>query len=139
MSSAHKRDGEIGVTGLERRLGTDLSTDLGTDLGTNLSSSSRVNVTRSSLAFAAHRRLGFSQSESRRLVDDVFAILSDFLVEQGRAKVSSFGSFSVRSKVARVGRNPRTGEVVPIAPRRVVSFRPSSALRERLRGDSDNA
>ena len=129
--------------------GFDSSADSGVDSGVDsgapssrrprlASTSLRRNATRNSLALAAQRRLGFSQSESRRLVDDIFATLSDFLLEHGRAKVSSFGSFSVRRKVARVGRNPRTGEVVPIAPRRVVSFRASTALRERLKGDGSS-
>ena len=96
----------------------------------------RVNATRKSLAVSVQRRLGFSQSESRRLVDDVFDVMSDFLIERGKMKISTFGSFDVRSKSARIGRNLKTGEIVPIAPRRVVSFRPSVDLRERLKFDA---
>ena len=58
--------------------------------------------------------------------------MSDSLVEGGQVKISSFGTFSVRSKTARVGRNPKTGEEVPILPRRVLTFRPSHLMKDRV-------
>ena len=90
-------------------------------------------VTRGTLTTVAQAKLGFSRRESKLLIDDIIDILSDFLVDQGDAKISSFGRFQVRSKRAREGRNPKTGEPVPIAPRKVVSFRPSLSVRARIR------
>jgi len=58
--------------------------------------------------------------------------MSDALVDGGQVKISSFGTFSVRAKSERIGRNPKTGEEVPITPRRVLSFRPSHLMKERV-------
>ncbi len=90
-------------------------------------------VTRGVLTAVAQAKLGFSRRESKVLIDDMLDILSEFLVSEGEAKISSFGKFQVRNKRAREGRNPKTGERVPIAPRKVVSFRPSSVVRARIR------
>jgi len=62
----------------------------------------------------------------------VLNYMSDALVEGDQVKISSFGTFSIRDKAARVGRNPKTGEEVPISPRRVLTFRPSHLLKERV-------
>ena len=101
-------------------------------MGEKSAATSRT-VTRGSLTTVAQAKLGFSRRESKLLIDDIIDILADFLVQQGDAKISSFGRFQVRSKRAREGRNPKTGERVPIAPRRVVSFRPSLSVRARIR------
>ncbi len=93
-------------------------------------------MTRGSLTTVAQAKLGFSRRESKVLIDDMLDIIADFLVDEGDAKISSFGRFQVRSKRAREGRNPRTGERVAIAPRRVVSFRPSPSVRARIREKS---
>ena len=61
------------------------------------------------------------------------------LVADGVVKISSFGTFSVRRKGRRIGRNPKTGEEVPIMPRRVLVFRPSQLLKDRINGDGDTA
>ncbi|MFS4438658.1 integration host factor subunit alpha [Paracoccaceae bacterium GXU_MW_L88] len=89
-------------------------------------------LTRNDLSDAIVREIGLSRSESANLVEDVLTHLSDSLVRGEQVKISSFGSFSVRHKNARVGRNPKTGEEVPISPRRVLSFRPSSFLKDRV-------
>jgi integration host factor subunit alpha len=65
-------------------------------------------------------------------VERVLTLVSDALVEGEQVKISSFGTFSVRDKAARVGRNPKTGQEVPISPRRVLTFRPSHLMRDRI-------
>ena len=83
-------------------------------------------------ATAVFREVGLSRNESAQLVESVLQHMSDALVDGEQVKISSFGTFSVRSKAARVGRNPKTGEEVPINPRRVLSFRPSHLMKERV-------
>ena len=77
-------------------------------------------------------RVGLSRNESAQLVERVLEMMSDALVAGEQVKLSSFGTFSVRSKTARVGRNPKTGEEVPISPRRVLTFRPSHLMKDRV-------
>lgn len=89
-------------------------------------------VTRMDLSEAVFREVGLSRNESAQLVENVLRHISDALVRGETVKVSSFGTFSVRGKSARIGRNPKTGEEVPIAPRRVLSFRPSHLMKERV-------
>lgn len=89
-------------------------------------------VTRMDLSEAVFREVGLSRNESAQLVESVLAHMSDSLVQGEQVKISSFGTFSVRQKAARVGRNPKTGEEVPIHPRRVLTFRPSHLMKERV-------
>ncbi len=89
-------------------------------------------LTRMDLSEAVHREVGLSRNESSQLVELVLAHVSDALTRGETVKISSFGTFSVRAKAARVGRNPKTGEEVPIHPRRVLSFRPSHLMRDRV-------
>ncbi len=89
-------------------------------------------VTRAQLAEAVYQQVGLSRSESAELVDAILEEISESLVREGTVKISSFGTFLVRHKGQRIGRNPKTGEEVPILPRRVLVFRPSQALRARL-------
>jgi len=89
-------------------------------------------LTRMDLSEAVFREVGLSRNESAQLVESVLQHVSDALVAGETVKISSFGTFMVRSKAARVGRNPKTGEEVPISPRRVLSFRPSHLLKERV-------
>lgn len=84
------------------------------------------------LSEAVFREVGLSRNESAQLVESVIRHMSDALVRSEQVKISSFGTFSVRSKSARLGRNPKTGEEVPISPRRVLSFRPSHIMKERV-------
>ncbi len=90
-------------------------------------------VTRADLSDAVYREVGLSRSESAELVDSVLYEISDALVRGETFKLSSFGSFVVRQKGERIGRNPKTGEEVPILPRRVLVFRASPALKERVK------
>jgi integration host factor subunit alpha len=91
-------------------------------------------LTRAHLAEAVYQEVGLSRSESAELVDSILSEIGDSLVRDGIVKISSFGTFSVRSKGQRIGRNPKTGEEVPILPRRVLVFRPSQVLKDRING-----
>ena len=93
-------------------------------------------VTRAQLAEAVYQEVGLSRSESAELVDSVLGEISDALIAEGEVKISSFGTFSVRQKGERVGRNPKTGEEVPILPRRVLVFRASQVLKSRINGEA---
>jgi integration host factor subunit alpha len=84
------------------------------------------------LSEAVFREVGLSRNESAQLVEQVLLHMSDALVEGEQVKISSFGTFSVREKSARVGRNPKTGEEAPIPPRRVLTFRPSHLMKDRV-------
>ena len=99
-------------------------------------------LTRADLSEAVHRQIGLSRSESADLVKSVLDLMSDTLVDGKTVKLSSFGTFMVRSKNGRVGRNPKTGEEVPITPRRVLVFRPSQVMKNVINGlepgDSDD-
>lgn len=89
-------------------------------------------LTRMDLADAVHAEVGLSRNDSAALVEAVLTHVSDALVHGEAVKISSFGTFSVRDKAARVGRNPKTGEEVPIHPRRVLTFRASHLMKERV-------
>lgn len=89
-------------------------------------------VTRAQLSEAVYQEVGLSRNESSDLVESVLAEIADALARGDIVKISSFGSFAVRSKGQRVGRNPKTGEEVPILPRRVLVFRASHVLKNRI-------
>lgn len=96
-------------------------------------------LTRAHLAEAVYQEVGLSRSESAQLVDSILTEIGDSLIEDGIVKISSFGTFSVRRKGQRIGRNPKTGEEVPILPRRVLVFRPSQVLKDRINGVETSA
>lgn len=89
-------------------------------------------ITRADLSEAVYQAVGLSRNESADLVDAVFEEVSAALSRGESVKLSSFGSFLVRMKGERVGRNPKTGEEVPIKPRRVLVFRSSHVLKDRV-------
>lgn len=89
-------------------------------------------LTRMDLTEAVFREVGLSRNESAALVASVLTHMSDALVKGEQVKISSFGTFSTRDKTARVGRNPKTGEEAPIPPRRVLTFRPSHLMKDRV-------
>jgi integration host factor subunit alpha len=93
-------------------------------------------VTRADLSEAVYQKLGLSRTESSALVELVLAEICDELARGESVKLSSFGSFLVRSKGERVGRNPKTGVEVAIEPRRVLVFKPSNVLKARINGDA---
>jgi integration host factor subunit alpha len=94
-------------------------------------------ITRAELTEAVYQRIGLSRTESSALVELVLREISDCLARGETVKLSSFGSFLVRDKGERVGRNPKTGIEVPIEPRRVMVFKPSHILKARINGDSE--
>lgn len=91
-------------------------------------------ITRADLSEAVYQEVGLSRNESAQLVEEVLEEVSNALVNGQNVKLSSFGSFLLRDKNGRVGRNPKTGEEVPIDPRRVLVFRPSQMMRDRVNG-----
>ncbi len=91
-------------------------------------------VTRSDLSEAVYREIGLSRNESAEMVETILTRIGQSLVQGDSVKISSFGTFDVREKGARMGRNPKTGEEVPIEPRRVLVFRPSHIMKERVNG-----
>ena len=93
---------------------------------------SETTLTRMDLSEAVFREVGLSRNESADLVESVLQHMSDALASGDTVKISSFGTFAVRAKSARVGRNPKTGDEVPISPRRVLSFRPSHLMKDRV-------
>jgi integration host factor subunit alpha len=93
---------------------------------------SNKTLTRMDLSEAVFQEVGLSRNESADLVESVLKTMSDALASGENVKISSFGTFGVRDKTARIGRNPKTGEEVPIHPRRVLTFRPSHLMKERV-------
>ena len=89
-------------------------------------------VTRAQLSEAVYQEVGLSRNESAQLVESVLKEISDALTRGETVKISSFGSFFVRQKGERIGRNPKTGQEVPIRPRRVLVFRASHVLKNRV-------
>jgi len=93
-------------------------------------------LTRADLSEAVQRSVGLSRTESAELVETTLDLISDALVDGKNVKLSSFGTFMVRQKNGRMGRNPKTGEEVPIEPRRVLVFRPSQSMKAKVNGES---
>ncbi|MDB5374253.1 MAG: integration host factor subunit alpha [Belnapia sp.] len=100
-------------------------------------------LTRANLAEAIYSQVGLSRNESAALLESVLERVSGALAAGEAVKISAFGTFMVRHKGQRVGRNPKTGVEVPILPRKVLSFRPSQVLKARINGqalpDGDDA
>lgn len=93
---------------------------------------SNSTLTRMDLSDAVVKEVGLSRNESADLVEAVLGHVSDALTAGESVKISGFGTFSVRAKNARIGRNPKTGEEVPIDPRHVLTFRPSHLMKDRV-------
>ena len=89
-------------------------------------------VTRADLSEVVYRKVGLSRAESSGLVEAVIDEIRDRAVAGETIKLSSFGTFQIRSKNERIGRNPKTGEEVPITPRRVMVFKPSNILKQAI-------
>ncbi len=89
-------------------------------------------LTRADLSEQVHREIGLSRAESASIVEQLLDHICGALAEGQNVKISGFGSFVLRQKGERIGRNPKTGVEVPIAPRRVLTFRASQMLRDRI-------
>ncbi len=96
-------------------------------------------MTKADLVESVYERVGFSKKEAARMVDMVFELMKEALEKGETVKISGFGNFKVREKKARKGRNPQTGEVIEIAPRRVLTFRPSQTLKKILNSGDERA
>lgn len=91
-----------------------------------------ATLTRADLADALHAEVGLSRADSAKLVEEILACMCEALSQGENVKISGFGTFVLRDKGERVGRNPKTGVEVPIAPRRVLTFRASQTMRDRI-------
>jgi len=89
-------------------------------------------LTRADLSEALHRQIGLSRTDSAKIVEQILGEMCDALAQGENVKISGFGTFVLRDKGERVGRNPKTGVEVPIALRRVLTFRASQMMRERI-------
>ena len=96
-------------------------------------------LTRADLAEVVYEELGLSRNESSELVESILSKISKALIEGDSVKISSFGTFSVRQKSERIGRNPKTGDEVPISPRRVLTFKASQILKQKIDGSWDGS
>ena len=94
----------------------------------------RKTLRRPDLYDAFHRAVGLSHTESKALVEQVIKEITDCLEQGETVKLTSFGSFVVRKKNQRLGRNPKTGKEVPIPPRRTMTFKPSPVLKQQVNG-----
>jgi integration host factor subunit alpha len=95
-------------------------------------------ITRQDLSDAVYQRVGLSRAEAAKLVEQVLGETCDSLVAGKAVKLSGFGTFFVRSKGERVGRNPKTGVEVPIEQRRVMLFKPSEVLKAHINGEASD-
>ena len=89
-------------------------------------------LTKAQLADLLFEHIGLNKRESKDMVDAFFDLIAQSLIAGEDVKLSGFGNFQIRTKAARPGRNPRTGEAIPIEARRVVTFHASSKLKEQI-------
>jgi integration host factor subunit alpha len=94
--------------------------------------SAEDTLTRADIAELLNKQIGLSRAESAELVEQVLDLVTEALETGENVKISGFGTFVLRDKNERIGRNPKTGIEVPITPRRVLTFRPSQSLRDRV-------
>ena len=93
-------------------------------------------LTKAQLAELLFEQIGLNKRESKDMIDAFFDLMADRLVEGEDVKISGFGNFQIRTKAPRPGRNPRTGELIPIAARRVVTFHASQKLKDQLQAEA---
>lgn len=92
-------------------------------------------LTRADLAETMNQKIGLSRAESAKIVEKILELMCDALADGENVKISGFGTFVLRDKNRRIGRNPKTGVEVPIEARRVLTFRPSQIMREQVARD----
>lgn len=92
-------------------------------------------LTKAHLAELLFEKIGLNKRESKDMIDAFFSLVSDSLIEGNDVKISGFGNFQIRTKAPRPGRNPRTGETIPIQARRVVTFHASHKLKDQIQGN----
>ena len=98
----------------------------------------RINLTKKDLVNLVYMQIGFSKSISENLIDEFFSIIVSNLKKEKKVKISNFGTFSIRQKKLRVGRNPKTKEEKEISKRDVILFKPSKEFREYLNNNGKN-
>ena len=98
---------------------------------------SNDTVTKNELSEALFDQVGLNKREAKDMIDAFFDLIAQSLVNGTDVKISSFGNFQIRTKAPRPGRNPRTGEAIPIQARRAVTFHASHKLKEQIQGDSN--
>jgi integration host factor subunit alpha len=96
-------------------------------------------LTKAHLAELLFEQIGLNKRESKDMIDAFFDLVSDSLVEGNDVKISGFGNFQIRTKAPRPGRNPRTGEAIPIQARRVVTFHASHKLKDHIQGNGSSS
>jgi len=94
-------------------------------------------LTKAQLAELLFEQIGLNKRESKDMIDAFFDLIANSLVEGQDVKISGFGNFQIRTKAPRPGRNPRTGELIPIKARRVATFHASHKLKEQIQGDAE--
>tara|TARA_B100000029_G_scaffold167227_1_gene163415 strand:- start:272 stop:562 length:291 start_codon:yes stop_codon:yes gene_type:complete len=92
----------------------------------------KKNFTRKNLSEIIYKQLGFSKSFSLKIIDDFFETIINDLINSGNIKITSFGTFKVKNKKERIGRNPKTKVEAKIIPRKVVKFKPSIIVKEKI-------
>ncbi|MGY8904524.1 MAG: integration host factor subunit alpha [Burkholderiales bacterium] len=93
-------------------------------------------LTKAQLAELLFEQIGLNKRESKDMIDAFFNLMSESLIDGADVKISGFGSFQIRTKAPRPGRNPRTGEAIPIEARKVVTFHASQKLKESIQGSN---
>jgi integration host factor subunit alpha len=94
-----------------------------------------ATLTRQDLAQQLHEHAGLPKQQAAQFLEDVLGLIEEAIIRGDTVKLARFGNFVVRAKSERIGRNPKTGQEVPITPRRVATFRPSQILRGRVEGE----
>ena len=97
----------------------------------------RVNLTKKDLVNQIYMQIGFSKNIAENLIDEFFALIIESLENEGKIKISKFGTFTIRSKNSRIGRNPKTKEIKTISKRNVVLFKPSKEFKELVNSGKD--
>lgn len=93
-------------------------------------------LTKAHLSELLFEQIGLNKRESKDMIDAFFVLISDHLIDGKDVKISGFGNFQIRIKAPRPGRNPRTGEAIPIKARRVVTFHASHKLKDQIQGEN---
>ena len=98
----------------------------------------RINLTKKDLVNQVYMQIGFSKNISENLIDEFFSLIIENLIKEKKLKISKFGTFSIRSKKSRVGRNPKTKEIKTISERDVVLFKPSKEFKQLINLDKND-
>ena len=99
---------------------------------------SQINLTRKDLINSVYMQIGFSKNISENLIDDFFKIITENIKKEEKLKLSKFGTFSIRNKKSRIGRNPKTKEEIIISDRNVVLFKPAKEFKELVNSKNDS-